>query len=101
MKFQQTITNKSETPYGLSTAVLTFEASSWEAAGRTGDRLQRDLGMDGPSYSSIIVYAPKHTNPAPLSELLAEDEERARFDRENPHPHVPGQRYLSNNGGHQ
>lgn len=99
MKFQQTITTAREDLI-VSSVVINFTASSWEAAGRWGDMYQRKLGMEGPSYSSLIVYAPRPA-PAPLCELLAEDAERAAFDLAHPHPHTPGQRYLSSTGGHQ
>lgn len=70
MRFHLTITNNRTDIVGTERAEITYSAGSWDAAGRAAERYQRDLGMDGPSYSSLVTYASERD--APKSSLASQ-----------------------------
>lgn len=77
MRFTLTVTDSR--PDALTEkAEITFKASNWEAAGKTAARLQRDLGMDGPSFSSIVAYTEKTAEEAKAIQVRREVQELSR-----------------------
>lgn len=93
MLFQQKI--ECEAGQDAVSVVIIFDAPTWADAGHYADATKRLLGLKG---VSTVTYAPRNS-PAPLSDLLDEDEVRYNFDKAN--PDMQGQRVLVDREGHR